>query len=38
MYEIWYCFSYVIKHITIIKNKNLRKLFYAWFAPYNKKM
>jgi hypothetical protein len=30
-------FSYVIKHIITNKNKILHKLFYALFAPYNKK-
>jgi tRNA A22 N-methylase len=31
-------FSYVIKHIIKKKNKILHKLFYALFAPYNKKV
>ena len=29
--------SYIIKHIITNKNKILHKLFYALFAPYNKK-
>jgi hypothetical protein len=28
---------YVVKHIITNKNKILHKLFYVFFAPYNKK-
>jgi hypothetical protein len=28
---------YAIKHVIINKNKNLHKLFYVLFAPYNRK-
>jgi hypothetical protein len=31
-------FSYFIKHVITNKNKILYKLFYALFAPYNKKV
>jgi hypothetical protein len=29
---------YVLKHIITNKNKILHKLFYVFFAPYNKKV